>query len=90
MHNKYEIRLTDEFIEGLSRIWSERVLDHIRSLVNLLTTTPEMGSPDIRKSLRHRYGDNIRKLNVSTFVILYRFDGTVVEVLAVEYGPNVG
>lgn len=90
MPNGYKIRLTDEFIEGLSRIWSERVLDHIHCLMDLLSTTPEMGLPDVRKSLIHRYGENLRKLNVSTFVILYRFDGTVVDVLAVEYGPNVG
>jgi len=90
MPRQYRIRLADEFVEGLARIWSERVLDYIHDVVSMLATIPEMGSPSVRESLKLRYGDGLRKLNVSTFVILYRFDGAVVDVLAIEYGPNIG
>lgn len=89
MPKPYPMRLSDEFVEGLVRIWFQRVLDHIHDLVSMLPSMPQMGSVDVRESLRRRYGDNLRKLNVSTFVIVYRFDGAVIDVLAIEYGPAV-
>lgn len=85
----YPIRLTDEFVEGLAHVWSPRVLDHIRGLIALLPTNPKIGSPRVRRSLRARYGENLRKLTVSTFVIVYRFDGETIDVLALVYGPSV-
>ena len=85
----YPIKLSDEFIEGLARVWSPRVLDHIQSLVSLLPTNPELGTTDVRKSLLRQYGVGLRKLCVSMFVIVYRFNEEVVEVLALEYGPNI-
>lgn len=45
--------------------------------------------PKMRASLSKRYGDKLRKLPVSTFVIVYRFDGEMVDVLALVYGPAV-
>lgn len=86
---RYPIRIADEFIEGLAHVWSHRVLDHIKSLINLLATDPELGSTQVRASLVRRYGANLRKLTVSTFVIIYRFDGSVIDVLALVYGPSV-
>ena len=83
------IRLSEEFIEGLSRVWSVRVLDHIQNLVSLLPANPELGSPVIRESLIRRYGTSLRKLNVSTFVIVYRFQDGVADVLAIVYGPRI-
>ena len=83
------IRLSEEFIEGLSRVWSVRVLDHIQNLVSLLPSNPELGSSVVRESLVKRYGYNLRKLSVSTFVIVYRFENGVVDVLAIEYGPSI-
>lgn len=85
----YPIRLSEEFIEGLARVWSPRVLDHIQSVVSLLPANPQMGSADVRDSLLRRYGVGLRKLSVSTYVIVYRFDGEVVDVLALEYGPRI-
>lgn len=85
----YPIRLSEEFIEGLAQVWSPRVLDHVRDLIETLSANPEIGSPRVRHSLRRRYGDSLRKLPVSTFVIVYRFDGETVDVLALVYGPSV-
>ena len=85
----YPMRLTDEFIDGLARVWSPRIRDHIRGLIALLPTNPQLGSPRVRRSLKERYGDNLRKLTVSTFVIIYRFDGEFIDILALVYGPNI-
>lgn len=85
----YPIRLTEEFIQNLSCIYSERVLDQIHSLVSILPQNPEIGSSNVRNSLENRYGTNIRKLAVSTFVIVYRFDGIRIDALALIYGPTI-
>ena len=85
----YPIRLTEEFIEGLAQVWSPRVLSHIKGLIEILPQNPEIGSSRVRASLRRRFGENLRKLPVSTFVIVYRFDGRMVDVLALVYGPSI-
>ena len=85
----YPIKLSDEFVWGLGQVWSERVVGQIRHLIDLLPTMPEIGSLDVRPALARLYGPNLRKLTVSTFVIIYRFDGTTVDVLACVYGPSV-
>lgn len=86
---EYPIRISEESIGGLSTIYSERVLEQIANLLDLLKISPEIGSPRVRASLSKRYGDKLRKLPVSTFVIVYRFDGEVVDVLALVHGPTV-
>lgn len=85
----YPIRFSEESVEGLAQVWSPRVLGHVRGLVELLPTNPELGSPRVRDSLHERYGDGLRKLTISTFVIVYRFDGKTIDVLALVYGPSV-
>lgn len=89
MPSEYPLRISEELSEGLATIWSQRVLDHIRSTVSMLPKNPELGSPQVRPSLARHYGSNLRKLNMSTFVIVYRFDGEIVDVLALVYGPSI-
>lgn len=84
-----KLRIADEFVYALSEIYSERVLGQISNLLELLSENPEMGSSDVRESLSRVYGPNLRKLPVSTFVIVYRYENDVVDVLALVYGPTV-
>ncbi|MDO4291265.1 MAG: type II toxin-antitoxin system RelE/ParE family toxin [Eggerthellaceae bacterium] len=86
---RVEVRIADEFVEGLAAVYSERVLDQIANILNLLQTSPEIGSTQVRPCLTELYGANLRKFPVSTFVIVYRFVGNVVDVLALVYGPTV-
>ena len=83
------VRIADEFVFALSGVYSERVLDQIKKSVELLADFPEIGSVNVRKSLVNRYGSGIRKLVVSTFIIVYRYEDGVVDVLALVYGPSV-
>ena len=85
----YELRIAQEFIEGLSRIYSERLLGQIRDILETLQVTPEIGSAHVRDSLTARFGEGIRKISVSVFVIVYRIDCSVVDVLALVYGPTI-
>ena len=86
---KAKMRIADEFIYALASIYSERLLGQIKSLLSYLPDNPEMGSTDVRESLVQRYGEGLRKLPVSTFVIIYRYDGETVDVLALVYGPAI-
>lgn len=83
------LRVTDEFIHLLSTIYSEPLLARIRRILDNLSTCPEMGSPNVRKSLIRQYGSGIRKIPISSFVIVYRYHGSTVDVLALVYGPSV-
>ena len=85
----YELRISQEFQEGLSWVHSPRVLAQIRNLLNLLPDYPNIGSPNVRECLTKLYGPNLRKLPVSTFVIIYRVGDGVVDLLALVYAPRV-
>lgn len=84
-----QLRIADEFAYALSNIYSKRVLAQIRKLIELLAENPEMGSADVRDSLTKLYGSNLRKLAVSKFLIIYRYDDQFVDVIALVYGPTV-
>lgn len=86
---KARIRIADEFIYALSEVYSERVLDQIRKLIELLPENPLMGSSDVRECLSRLYGPKLRKLPVSSFVIIYRYENDTVDVLALVYGPTI-
>lgn len=83
------LRISDEFVYALSGIYSERLLDHIRSILELLADNPHLGSRNVRQCLVDRYGENLRKIPVSTFVIVYRISDEHVDVLALVYGPSI-
>ena len=88
-NERYTMRIADEFIEDLAKIYSVRLLNHIRMILEMLEVGPEIGSSFVRTSLTKRFGLGIRKIPVSTFVIVYRFDGTTIDVLALVYGPSI-
>lgn len=82
-------RIADEFSSALAEIWSERLLLRIERAVRGLAEHPETGSPLVRSSLTKQYGDSLRQVPISTLLIVYRYDGTTVDVLALVYGPSV-
>ena len=83
------LRIAEEFSIGLSHIYSEKLLQRIRSTLELLPALPEMGSPNVRQSLIDRYGINVRMIPVSTFVIVYRYENDAIDVLALVCGPTI-
>lgn len=84
-----ELRIAEEFSAALAEIYSTRVLSRIESAVRSLAQFPEMGSPRVRRCLVEQYGDNLRQVPVSTFLVVYRYDEKTVDVLALVYGPAV-
>ena len=86
---KARVRNADEFVYDLAEVFSRRVLDQVRKNVELLAYFPELGSANVRESLVERYGPHLRKIAISTFVIVYRYENDVVDVLALVYGPSI-
>ena len=86
---KAELRIAENFIDDLSRIYSKRVLQRIKAALSMLEDNPEIGSPLVRVSLVEAFGDGICTYAISTFVLVYRFDGAYVDILALVYGPRI-
>lgn len=84
-----KLRIADEFVCALAGIYSESLLDRIHNLLTLLPGNPELGSANVRESLVKRYGTDLRKIPISTFVIVYRIEGEHIDVLALVYGPSI-
>lgn len=84
-----QLRIAEEFSAALAEIYSDSVLSRIESAVRNLAQFPEMGSPRVRRCLVEQYGEGLRQVPISTFLIVYRYDGRTVDVLALVYGPAV-
>ncbi len=84
-----QLRIADEFLEGLADVYSDRVLARVRMALEGLRAFPEMGSPLVRRSVVNLYGEGLRQIPISSFLIVYRYDGEFVDVLALVYGPSV-
>lgn len=84
-----QLRVADEFLESLADVYSDRVLARIRTALEGLRAFPEMGSPLVRRSVINLYGEGLRQIPISSFLIVYRYDGESVDVLALVYGPSV-
>ena len=83
------LRIAEEFVSALGEVYSDRVLARIRDVLSNLQAFPEMGSPRVRACLTNLYGEGLRQIAISTFLIVYRYDGETVDVLALVYGPSV-
>ncbi len=86
---KPRLRIAEEFSYALAGIYSQRVLSQIKKLLELLCDNPEMGSKNVRESVRKIYGDDLRMIPVSKFVIVYRYSSDTIDVLALVYGPTI-
>lgn len=84
-----ELRIADEFTDAFAEIFSDALPSRIYSAVSSLVTFPDSGSPLVRKSLVERYGEGIRQLAVSRFVIVCSHVGDTVDVFALVYGPSI-
>ena len=83
------LRIADEFVEALAGVSSDRVLARIRVALDGLAAFPEMGSPLVRCSIANLYGEGLRQIPISSFLVVYRYDGEFVDVLTLVYGPSV-
>ena len=68
-----EIVYTDAFIEDMLSVQLEGKRDEVFQRVDLLSSFPELGSANIPDSITRRHGDNVRKLVVNPFDVIYEY-----------------
>ena len=68
------VELTERFIDDASRIWSDRVLDHVRRVIGNLESFSNMGSMDVPTSIAKEFGGGVRKCVVAPFDLVYEYD----------------
>ena len=85
-----EIRIlfARSFSDGLDDVNSEALLGRIESVITSLSTFPDLGSRIETRELSIRYGGGLRRLPVGPFLLLYRHEGDVVNVLALVSGSR--
>ncbi len=67
------IRATKDFAEGLKGITSLKVERDLRKTAEALGRFPELGSENVPNSIKQLYGNNIRKINVGPFLLVYHY-----------------
>lgn len=66
--------VSDGFIDALANVKSPRIAGRIEAMVASLEQMPELGSPDVRKSIRARFAGRVRKIVISPFDVFYLYD----------------
>ena len=57
-----EVRISEGFEEDLGIVLSDKVLDDILRVIEILPTIPSMGSTDVAAALAYEYGEGVRKI----------------------------
>ena len=66
-----QLAFASRFFDDMDSVRLESKQDEIMDAVALLPTIPEMGSRRVPDSILDEFGDNVRKLVVSPFLVVY-------------------
>ena len=82
-----EARISEGFEEDLGIVLSDKVLDDILRVIEILPTIPSMGSTDVATALAYEYGEGVRKIPVGPFdiVTFYEDEADRVTVLGLVH-----
>jgi len=71
-----EITVTERFrTDVLAMETSEKVYDHImKTIQETLPTIPTIGNNDLPVSISEKFGENVRRVFVRPFLIIYEYD----------------
>ncbi len=87
-----EARYAEGFVEDVvEKVGQAAKVAQIKAACSLLADFPEMGSPLARASIRSAFGDSVRTLPASPFVIVYEYhrESDEVHVLGLMHGRQV-
>ena len=68
-----EIIYTDSCIEDMLSVQLEGKRGEIFQRIDLLSSFPDLGSANVPDSITERHGNNVRKLTVSPFDVVYEY-----------------
>ena len=82
-----EVRISEGFEEDLGIVLSDKVLDDILRVIEILPTIPSMGSTDVAAALADEYGEGVRKIPGGPFdiVTFYEDEADRVTVLGLVH-----
>ena len=89
MPERLKLRATEEFLSNMADLESERVVGHVGRIVAQLQAFPGMGRPRPRQMLRDRYGQDIRTMAVDGYLLVYRTDSEVLELVSLVPGRTI-
>ena len=86
-----KLALSDTFVSQRNDISVERTRAKIDKALRMLAGMPELGSRQVPLSAKARFGAGIRKLSISPYLIVYRYDrpSDVVFVYCLLYVPAI-
>jgi plasmid stabilization system protein ParE len=82
-----ELKITETFVAEASQIYTDKLFNKVFQMVDTLKTMPELGSRNLPESIIKKYGSGCRKLVVSPFDIIYRYNQpqNLVEIIALVH-----
>lgn len=89
MPKKLRIRYHDEFLAMMDEVPSNSTVELIGKTIGRLQVFPDSGSGQVRPSVRDRYGDDIRTVAVDGYLLVYRHNAEVLELIALVWGALV-
>lgn len=64
----------ERFMNDAGRVWSPKIQTRLTSVLSMLETFPESGSPVTRASLVDEFGEDIRTCPANPFLLVYEYD----------------
>ena len=85
-----KIRFSEQFINDVAKVRESKKRAEIRKFIDLLEDLPEIGSANLPDSIISEYGDNVRRLVVNPFLIVYEYekDSDLVNVLGLIHAKQ--
>ena len=62
------------FAEDLAGVWSERIVQDVTRAVQAIATFPRIGSSEIAASISEEFGEDVMKVVVGPFDLIYEYD----------------
>lgn len=67
------LEFSEHFVDDLSLIKSSRIESQILNTLSNLEVFGELGSPLIPDSIKHAFGDGVRKIAINPFDLIYTY-----------------
>lgn len=69
-----DLVVTENFENGLQKIYSNKLLDKIQNALKQIQTIPDISAANVPDSILKKWGDNVRILPVNPFDIVYTYN----------------
>lgn len=64
---------SETFLDDVETIYSPRVMQHLRMVLQMIETFPRSGSSDVPASIQSRFGGEVRKCAIAPYDLIYTY-----------------